>query len=723
MDSHKIVVTESIAKNGNSNTIIYPNICGFCISKFREKLLEDESNDCVDNIISNGIKAILEFKNPDDEMNFNKPRKILCLGKVQSGKTSFFLSTIALAFDNGYNLAVVLGGTKIKLKEQNLERIEFSFSNNEKIKIFNVTKNFNQDLRQYIENGYKIILVILKNASEKTNLGCLKFLASKYDAYNTVIVDDEGDEFTPGNPKSKTKAGNRTHDKIASIISLFKVCTFLSVTATPQANFLISTLDALSPDALTLVRPGAGYTGGKEFFDLKSNKHVSLISDNDDFELSIPDSFINALNFFIFACALKRSIGDTKPYSMLVHPSSFTETQNTVGRRINGYISDILKPLIFEKNTNSYNTFLDSFKYLFDEYISDYPQQNVKFEEFACEIHNVITKISTSVVNYSTLDHCSNENDIYNIKVGGNMLGRGLTIDRLIVSYIYRDSKQPAIDTMYQRCRWFGYKGKYFDVCRVYMTEELQNKFLAIVSHETQMWNAIEAFLETNVNIKQFPRIFELNNDNLILTRRSISKTVTLKIFANGHKDDKWITPIEERDTNRKLLTNFMEKHVNILHKVDFDNSDNHRQQHYLYQMKFTEFYNEFLSNYIFANMSNFNLEIFRKIYSQIVQKQRDNNLLVMVMRPDFCEKRKPDSVEQTVDLLFQGRNDSTEFSGDMNPKDINGIEYCNITFIQIHLVKLFDSWTNDMAFPMLSFNNPYTSETIKLVTGDNIYE
>ncbi|WP_373435098.1 hypothetical protein, partial [Metamycoplasma equirhinis] len=135
-----------------------------------------------------------------------------------------------------------LGGTKLKLKKQNLGRVIDSFKNNERIKIFDVNNSFDEDIPSLIADGYKIILVILKNAAENTNLGKLKEFSIKYNDIPAVIVDDEGDEYTPGAEKAKknNKAG-RTHDKIVDIITSFKTCTFLSVTATPQANLLVST--------------------------------------------------------------------------------------------------------------------------------------------------------------------------------------------------------------------------------------------------------------------------------------------------------------------------------------------------------------------------------------------------------------------------------------------------------------------------------------------------
>ena len=342
MNNSQITVTEVI-NNDDFESIKNPTFDGYHLNKFKENLSDDgESDTTINHILSNAYQAIGYFKNPSCQTGRQNPTKILCLGKVQSGKTSFFLATTALAFDNGYDVAYILGGTKLKLKQQNLGRIIDSFKNNEKIKIFDVNSSFNVDISKLIEEGYKIILVILKNAAENTNLGKLKQFSDEYKDIPAVIIDDEGDESTPGAERQKRKNSRvgKTHDRIVEIITSFEICTFLTVTATPQANLLVSTFDGISPNRLVLVRPGNSYTGGHAFFDIKENAHISLIRDEDDFIDAIPTSFKEALNFFIFSCALKRSEKDFKPLSMLVHPSSFSAIQNIVAERVNNYINN-----------------------------------------------------------------------------------------------------------------------------------------------------------------------------------------------------------------------------------------------------------------------------------------------------------------------------------------------------------------------------------------------
>ena len=66
------------------------------------------------------------------------------------------------------------------------------------------------------------------------------------------------------------------------------------------------------------------------------------------------------------------------------------------------------------------------------------------------------------------------------IAIGGLVLSRGLTLEGLMVSYYSRNAG--AYDTLLQMCRWFGYRPKYKDLCRVYMTQINVDCFSAVLA-------------------------------------------------------------------------------------------------------------------------------------------------------------------------------------------------------------------------------------------------
>ncbi len=705
----------------NIDSIPSPRIDGECKILLENHMLESTSSNNVVHIFSNAFKTLQFLINPHKEgPNRNK---ILCLGKVQSGKTAFFICSIALAFDNGYNLAYVIGGTKKKLKDQNYERLVREFKNNNKVKVVDIADKEHENPSDLIRYGFKVIIVALKNVgSDNANLGVIERYSHLLGNVPSIVIDDEGDECSPGAPKLKkknSKAG-KTHDVLTEIINNINICTFLSVTATPQANFLLSTIDELSPDYALLVEPGDGYTGGNAFHDVYNNPHVVEITDSDTFGYSTPDSFKTALNFFIFSIIYQNYKNDMRDFSMLVHPSSLTKVQSMVVEKVRerleylkdglSNVNNILFDSMYERVYNSGEDLIKEFSgYL------DFKNKTIKYLNFVLKSINVF-EFNVSEKGRESIIEEKLDSSKYKIYVGGNMLGRGLTIKNLNVTYMYRDSKVTQIDTLYQRARWFGYKASYFDVCRVYMTKDLKYKFIDTVENENDMWTSINAFLLTKTDIKKFPRIFTLNNEKLRLTRSSVSKTVCVERVNPGYEYDKSIfLTAEQRVKNKTLYKTILNKYKNIGEDIMYGNSSN--QHHFVITMKFTTFYEEFLSEYEFPRGSKFGPNSFKRILQEIKEGSYEDIIRVVFMRYKTGEYRSPISDNRAIKELPQSYDNGTQYPGD---KSLPGLR--DALHIQLHPVYINKEQPEDI-IPLIALNNPITAFSIRYVTGDNYYE
>lgn len=703
-DTNKKLIKNPIV-DGQHKKVMYDSIAAI------------NSEETAKGMFTNSVKTLSYFADPNE----NEHSNILCVGKVQSGKTSFFITATALAFDNGYKIAYLIGGTKNKLKLQNKDRVMAEFANDTDVDVFEVNEVLPEKIENSFEKKHCVIVVVLKNAAKKTNLGKMLALQEYFSEIPSVIIDDEADEITPGAPRGKNniKAG-KTHDKIAEIFKILKCCTYLSVTATPQANLLLSIYDDMSPDFVTLVRPGDGYCGGNEFHDILNNPHVITIKDSDDFQNnSIPSSFVDAFHDFVFSCCLKN---DGNPYSMLIHPSRLNEVQNQVASAIQFFFQQTCSNM-FSPGSFAYQASIEEISRAAQRY-TERTGNSVNIEMITERIPEVINQLELFVYNVSFLGRESmqkekNTESLYRVFVGGDMLGRGLTIKNLIVTYIYRDAKVSAIDTLYQRARWFGYKKKYFDVCEVFMTLSLKEKFIATVESENDMWNAIDKFLMSKVDFKRFPRVLMLNYQNsedskLILTRESVSKTIDYSRVTPGFTYDKSVHFSNSlyRSSNREIYLRFFEKwkQFGVPDKLGTGN----RSESLVINMKYTEFFDEFLVDYKFPLATNFGILGFRKIYEDVVREKYPNEIKVVIMRPDIREQRKLDISGYEVEELLQGRSkDGISYVGDKNifPDDFH---------VQIHLVyhEDFDDFT-----PLLALRNPLTLEQVRFVTGDQNYE
>lgn len=719
-----IELVEHINEN-DAKLINSPKIDGENAGILHEFLVEEEGNNVADNVFNNAIKALPYFVNPSFNSDNNVLSKILAIGRVQSGKTSFFISAIAFAFDNGYEIAYLVGGTKNTLRDQNYDRVHAYFQNNEKVKIFDVNEVSEEKISALLSCNYKLVIVSLKNSADNANLGKVAKLAKYFSEVPSLFVDDEGDEYSPGAPKLFDKTGRigANHDLIQEAIYSLNHCTYLSVTATPQANFLINTFDAISPDFAVLVNPGESYTGGNSFHDTIDNPHVSTILDTDDFKDSIPNSFNDALNFFIFSCCLKRIQGDYRPFSMLVHPSSLTMVQNAVIEKIRDRLINIKDALCnpsdfaYEQTKNDVLAQFISYNNINpDKTISINPDDFINVFKDVCE--NLIPfEFNVTETGREDIKKEKEEKALYKIYVGGNMLGRGLTIKNLIVTYIYRDSKVQAVDTLYQRARWLGYKAAYFDVCRVFMTLSLKEKFLAVVENENDMWDSLLNFLDSKTNIKQFPRLFSLSNEKMILTRKTVSKTIVVDRIVSGYAYDKsiWFSD-EDKEFNKNLYNEYLSKH--LADGIEKCFSTNNYQTHLLIDTTFTEFYADFLSKYHFPKASRFGILGLKKMLKQIEDGQMDDKMTVMIMRFKTNGFRNTaDSSNRFIRELPQSYNEGTEYAGDKRLPGFEGKMY-----FQIHNIYI-DENQKDSTMPLLAFNNPLSMQAIRFVTGDNIYD
>jgi hypothetical protein len=109
--------------------------------------------------------------------------------------------------------------------------------------------------------------------------------------------------------------------------------------------------------------------------------------------------------------------------------------------------------------------------------------------------------------------------------VGGAMLGRGLTLKGLAITYIIRTSKGVSnVDTVQQRARWFGYKTKYLDLCKIFAVGKIIKEFREIRDHEEDLWETVRQTNCQGTKFKDMARIFTLSDD-LKMTRGTVART------------------------------------------------------------------------------------------------------------------------------------------------------------------------------------------------------
>lgn len=600
------------------------------ISSFlRDDGIPDES---ISDIIKNAAETLSYGPNPYNEEVCQKTG--IVIGKVQSGKTSNFITLSALAFDNGYDLVVILGGTKNPLVTQNRERIREYFDAAKEVLVLDTVDYRGEisanKIHQFIKMGKKVIIVALKNTTQITYVKDNVFKNSSFQDKPILIIDDEGDEASL-NTLVKKGRKSATYSAIESLKAELNRHCFVSVTATPQANLLIDTLDILSPDFGILVDPGNGYCG-LEVFHSDSTYTIEIPdSESSLLDSGIPHSFQKALAMFFVACAIQRLRG-MKPgdkMSMLVHPSQLKADHVSVYRKVTGLIND----WIGCTNTKGDIAFEDVrpiFKEAYDEYAKSTIKHIAPYESIEDEIVQVMNMCGKHIVNGDSVSKSADDIYDFNIYVGGTMLGRGLTLKGLIITYIIRTAKGvSSVDTVQQRARWFGYKTKYLDLCRIFAVSKILNEFQQIREHEEDLWDTVRQANMQGEEFKNMARIFVLS-DNLRMTRTNVATTEKFTFsFWNKQK-------VFQKDDS------YIRNNLNILADFKYKYQANKEIRRYgsgapftIIGSSFSVVYDEILRRFLFPVESKLNNPLVEKLKTLLNRKGLDPLVDVIWMRDD----------------------------------------------------------------------------------------
>ena len=375
-----------------------------------------------------------------------------------------------------------------------------------------------------------ILLVVKKNASILKRLcNWLQAQVSNDKIVNKslLIIDDEADNASI-NTNRKELDPTAINRNICKIISLFNRSAYVGYTATPFANiFIPQNEDDLFPrDFIINIPAPTNYIGPEKVFGTSSVPDetnddllpiVYPIKDYDFFVpqghkkdddkpafADIPESLKTALKCFIVTCAIRIARGQgIKHNSMLIHISRFQLWQNHIKELVENLFNyykheieandpAILEEFrrILEEDTANYKSYKTVTTEIQQSKFSDIDENLTvhSWEEIKPLLFKAVQKVEVKSINGSSgdcLTYYENEKTgISVIAIGGDKLSRGLTLEGLSVSYFLRASKM--YDTLMQMGRWFGYRPKYVDLCRLFTSEELNEWFrhITIASEE-----------------------------------------------------------------------------------------------------------------------------------------------------------------------------------------------------------------------------------------------
>ncbi|MDD7438196.1 MAG: Z1 domain-containing protein [Bacteroidales bacterium] len=493
----------------------------------------------------------------------------LVVGYVQSGKTLSFTALSALAKDNGYRIIIYFAGVTNNLLEQTKQRLrkDLDFPG---IKIYNPSDAVfrNSFSRVMSMDDSLILLPILKHRKYISDLA-LFFKRQNLDGLGILIIDDEADQASLNTQAKKRSEISKTYESIEKLRSSIGTHSYLQYTATPQAPLLIDIMDNLSPNKHYVLEAGEGYTGGLVFFKDRYNDLIISIPSDEVFHEKVndltepPQSLISSLMSHLLSVSIiVKHLRKEHFLSMMIHASAKKDVHEKfylwVNRIIEGWwnmlkcysIDDFSIIALKREFEGSYNNLARTWSST-----EDFPS----FESAFSEVENIIA--DTAVVSLNS--DCTNSsidwrNSSSFILVGGEMLGRGFTVEKLATTYMSRYSLgKSQADTMQQRCRFFGYKENYIDVCRVYLPESVVKQYVDYIEHEEEMRD----WLKEEDTLEGVHHQFVLS-PSMNPTRKNILANDIKRLDLKLWKRWEYLDPIDNSFEVRAFLQKYQDKMV-----------------------------------------------------------------------------------------------------------------------------------------------------------------
>ncbi|WP_435299965.1 Z1 domain-containing protein [Timonella sp. A28] len=529
----------------------------------------------------------------------------LVLGRVQSGKTLSFTAVCTAAIDNGYPLIVILAGTKNNLFNQTFTRLQKdlgeAFGDTAPVIYANPTKKDESSILDKIlpfqspnDGLFKRkanILVVLKHKRRireaASLLACLKDQTDI--SFPILLIDDEADQAGLNTLHSQGQQSS-VNAAISLLRESMSLHTYLMYTATPEAPLLLAAVDSLAPESVTVLEAGAGYTGGEKLFSKDSNSFINIIP-KDEIELAFdptiitpPPSLTNALNYYLMVLCYGAHLVDQVKATMLIHPSGTIDHHERFHAWVLAYLEELKSTL---GEDESYRTSV-----LIEQFQEGYNELKVRVEDpvflkplkvYLASLREVVMNILSKVVNSNSDDEITSQDwSNYHgvIVTGGNVLDRGFTVENLAVTYMPRGKGVGNADSIQQRGRFFGYRGRLTPFLRGWFPLETANAFSAYVDHERIIRKDLLELDAQNQKLIVWKRQFFMKHA-LVPTRSAVISANVVKLSMERNiwqfRQHKLLSSSESNDLHTQTISNLFK--CSVPHELDNRNNISSRHR------------------------------------------------------------------------------------------------------------------------------------------------
>lgn len=507
-------------------------------------------------------------------------RRGMVVGHVQSGKTANYTGLICKAADAGYRLIIVIAGIHNNLRNQTQERIDEGFIGRDTgrlatqgkkgnraigvglfddrhvpVSLTNTLFDFKKDTASTNTSqidSYKVpvVLVIKKNHNTLRNLlDWLRENSARGDDLMIdqpmLLIDDEADNASINTKYSKEEI-TKINGQIRDLLNLFHRSCYVGYTATPFANIFVDPDqydDALKEDLfpkhfIVGLDAPTNYFGPSKIFidgipDEGDPVWLRYISDNEDIlpikhkidqtVEELPVSLKEALRAFLIARCIRNLRGQTASHcSMLVNASRFTNVQGRLRNRLHEYLTAILDSLRVNGSRGSDGLRDPLISALHETWLHEYADAEPDWACIQAALLEAVAAAKVVEVNSRAngLDYSGDSSTGQTvIAVGGFSLSRGLTLEGLTVTWFLRNTMM--YDTLMQMGRWFGYRGGYEDLCRIWMPAEAIDWYAHIAEASEELHLELKKMEKAKATPADFGLAVRSHPASLLVTARN----------------------------------------------------------------------------------------------------------------------------------------------------------------------------------------------------------
>ncbi|MCE6999974.1 Z1 domain-containing protein [Saccharothrix sp. S26] len=457
---------------------------------------------------------------------------------------------------------------------------------------------------------YPVVLVIKKN---KSIINYVRKWIVEVEGHSTatgdrkivrdiplLVIDDEADNASV-NYESEDSDPSTINAAIRELLNSFAKRAYVGYTATPFANIYIDPsvdhdrygLDLFPKHFIENLPAPSNYFGPERVFGLESSD-----PDEDDIEplpifrkvldyqqwmpdkhkkgwappADLPESLRRAIDSFVLTCAARRVRGQVHDHnSMLVHVTRFQDVQARIAQQVDEYVRllrDELRDRHGSASARAYGRLRDFWERDFAPTSAKFPSRgldDMSWGHVEKELRAALEKIQVRTINGSSQDaleyYDHRRTGLSVIAIGGDKLSRGLTLEGLSVSYYLRASR--TYDTLLQMGRWFGYRPRYEDLCRLYTTPGLRDAYCEITSADNELRRDFEEMSALDAKPTEFGLRMRTSPVGLGITAANkIRRGLKVKLSYSGDIPETIMFDLRNGIVERNLerLKNFVQR-------------------------------------------------------------------------------------------------------------------------------------------------------------------